>query len=32
MQMIKNDLLPDLIHDHVDLDVRLDPYAGLESL
>ena len=31
MQIIKIDHLPDLIHDHVDLDVHLDPQNGLES-
>ena len=31
MEIIKNDELPDLIHDHVDQDVHLDPQDGLES-
>ena len=30
MYIIKNDQLPDLIHDHVDLDVHLDPQDGLK--
>ena len=30
--ILKNDQLPDLIHDHVDVDVHLDPLDGLESL
>ena len=32
MYILKNDQLPDLIHDHVDLDVHLDPQDGLERL
>ena len=32
MYLLKNDQLPDLIHDHVDLDVHLDPQDGLERL
>ena len=32
MFILKNDQLPDLIHDHVDLDVHLDPQDGLERL
>ena len=31
MYILKNYQLPDLIHDHVDLDVHLDPQDGLES-
>ena len=32
MYILKNDQLPDLINDHVDLDVHLDPQDGLEHL
>ena len=32
MYILKNYQLPDLIHDHVDLDVHLDPQDGLERL
>ena len=32
MYILKNDQLPDLIHENVDLDVHLDPQDGLESL
>ena len=31
MQIIKIYQLPDLVHDHVDLDVHLDPQGGFES-
>ena len=30
--MIKNAQLPDLIYDHVNLDVHLDPQDGLEHI
>ena len=32
MYILKNYQLPDLIRDHVDLDVHLDPQDGLERL
>ena len=32
MYILKNDQFPDLIHDHVDLDVHLDPQDGLDCL
>ena len=32
MYILNNDQLPDLVHDHVDLDVHLDPQDGLERL
>ena len=32
MYILKNDQLPDLINDHVDLDVHLDLQDGLERL
>ena len=32
MYIIKNDQLPDIIHDNVGFDVYLDPQDGLERL
>ena len=32
MYILKNYQLPGLIHDHVDLDVHLDPQDGLKRL
>ena len=32
MYILKNYQLPDLIRDHVDLDIHLDPQDGLERL
>ena len=32
MYVLKNDQLPDLIQDHFDLNVHLDPQDGLERL
>ena len=32
MYILKNDQLPDLIHDHINLDVHLDPQDGLKRL
>ena len=32
INILKNYQLPDLIHDHVDLDVHLDPQDGLKFL
>ena len=32
MYILKNYQFPDLIHDHVDLDVHLDPQDGLDCL
>ena len=32
MYILKNDQFPDLIHDHIDLDVHLNPQDGFERL